>query len=241
MVAAGCGASVVLRACLLSVVRLWASCCAVGSVLSVVTGCGGWGRFPAGCGCCVVGLVVVVGCWGWVAVLVLLWCCWCLLAGAAVACCRLGCFPLMTCADHVGCWCFGAGFGWFAAAVGCWVVAVVWLSCCPAVAARCRLLLWLWCWLAVVLVVLWWVLRFGGAAAGWWVLSCWLLWLSCCAVLAVAGGGASVLLLVASAGGGVRCGASVLWCSLAAGCWLLLFSFSFFIFDFSILRFIFKI
>ena len=125
-----------------------------------------------------------------------------------------------------------------------WAVGLWLLFGCPAVllsAARCRLLLWLWCWSAGALVVLWWVLRFGGAAAGWWVLSCWLLWLSCCAVLAVAGGGASVLLLVASAGGGVRCGASVLWCSLAAGCWLLLFSFSFFIFDFSILRFIFKI
>lgn len=98
-------------------------------------------------GCCLVGLVVVVGCWGWVSVLVLLWCCWCLLACAAAACGRLRC---------------SAGVGLLVRCSG----VVCLLTCCPAVVRCCGC----GCRLAVVLVVLRWVLRFGGAAVGWWVL-----------------------------------------------------------------------
>ena len=186
----------------------------------------------AGGGCLLLGL----GCGACPAVVLLVlagWCCCCLLSAGVLSSddvcgsCRvlvLRCwFRLVRCC--CGLW-------------GCGCCLAVLLSCCRLLAVGCC------CGCGAGLLVRWWCCGGCFASVGLWLAcGCFLLavLLSCCAVLAVAGGGASVLLLVASAGGGVRCGASVLWCSLAAGCWLLLFSFSFFIFDFSILRFIFKI
>ena len=129
---------------------------AVGSVLLVVTWCGGWGCFPLAVGCCTVGLVwlsaVGAGCCAVPAVVLVL------LVGCRCCCCLLsaGVLPLMSCAA-AGC----SGVVYLPAVADA-------VGCCCGCGACCRAVL-----------VLWWVLRFGGAV----VLSCWCFgagWLSCC-------------------------------------------------------------
>lgn len=157
-------------------VAVAASCCqlygcgvllpAVAVVLLVVTGCGGWGRFPACVRCCVAVLVAVsavgVGCGAspcW-------WCCVVLLVVLVV---------LVTAGGGL-CWCFGAGAGAAVGVVyGCPFVGLV--TCFGGCAVGCRVLsACLLCFLCLYAVGLACVACAAAVAAGAAVVGCFAGW-----------------------------------------------------------------